>query len=230
MSNIVKNTTFPNLLDLIAPHSCRGCGCLGQPLCDCCKNHIVKNNSNFCPRCKQPKVTGQCPKCKNFPPTYFIDERSGLINQLIHDYKYHSVRALTQSLAELLDIVLEKNLPKNSILVPLPTATNHIRSRGFDHTQKIAKHLSKLRHYQLQPVFIRTKNTVQVGSNRKTRLTQAEQAFMVNPKIKINQTATYILFDDVWTTGASMTIAVKKLRKLGVKNIIIALLAVSRLD
>ena len=230
MSIIVKNTTFPDLLDLIAPHSCRGCGRIGMPLCNCCKNYIINNSINFCPHCKTLKTTPKCKKCKNQPPTYFIDERSGLLNQLIHDYKYHSTRALAPILAELLATKLKKDLPKNTIIVPLPTATNHIRSRGFDHTKMIAKALARITHYKTQSIFLRAKNTVQVGSDQKTRLAQAEHAFILNPKVKIDPSATYILFDDVWTTGASMNAATKKLRLAGASKIIIALLAVSRLD
>lgn len=230
MLNIVKNTTFPGLFDLIAPHSCRGCGCLGQPLCDCCKKNIINNSCNFCPSCKQLKTGGKCPSCKALPPTFFVGERSGLLNQIIHDYKYHSIRALAPQLAKLLATKLPNNLPKNSIIVPLPTATNHIRSRGFDHTKRIALCLAKQKHIKTKSIFLRTKNTVQVGADRKARLTQAEHAFTINPKTKIDQTATYILFDDVWTTGASMNAAVKKLQQAGAKKIIISLLAVSRLD
>ena len=230
MHNIVKITTLPNFLDLVAPHYCRGCGRLGQPLCECCKIYIVKNKQSFCPLCKCPKTTGKCPKCKNLPPTYFVNERSALLDKLIHDYKYHSIRALAKPLAKLLDSTLPKNLPKNSIIIPLPTATNHIRNRGFDHTKQIAKQLSKLKHFQLQSAFIRNKNTVQVGSDRKTRLTQVEHAFTINPKFKLDQTATYILFDDVWTTGASMMAATKKLQQARARKIIILILAVSRRD
>ena len=229
MSNIVKNTTLVNLFDLFAPHSCRGCGRLGTPLCDCCKKNILAQNSNFCPCCKKSKTTGKCPKCQNLPPTYFIDARYGLLDTLIHDFKYQSVRALSPIFADLLNSRLPK-IPNPIFIIPLPTATNHIRARGFDHTLSIAKHFAKLRHAKVLPFFLRTNNTVQVGANRQIRLTQAEQAFTINPKIKINQKATYILFDDVWTTGASMQTAIKKLRQAGASNIVIALLAVSRLD
>jgi predicted amidophosphoribosyltransferase len=94
----------------------------------------------------------------------------------------------------------------------------------------IAKALARITHYKTQSIFLRTKNTVQVGSDQKTRLAQAEHAFILNPKVKIDPSATYVLFDDVWTTGASMNAATKKLRLAGASKIIIALLAVSRLD
>ena len=229
MPNIVKNTTFPNLLDLIAPHSCRGCGRLGSPLCDNCKNYISANNINLCPVCKTTTPTGKCKKCRTLPSVFIVGKRDGLLDILIHDYKYNSVRAIGPKLAKLLDAKLPSDI-NQAIIIPLPTATHHIRARGLDHTHLIAKHLAKLRNYKVQNLLLRNKNTVQVGADRKSRLAQANEAFIINPKIKIDQNATYILLDDVWTTGASIRAAIKKLRQAGAKNIIVALLAVSSLD
>ena len=210
MPIIVKNTTFIKPMDLLFPHSCRGCGLTGEVLCECCKNNIIKNRKSL--------------KKSNM---YVVSRRDGLLDELIQDYKYHSIRALARPLAEMLDAVIPKNLPKNSIIIPLPTATNHIRSRGFDHTLKIAKNLGKIRNYQVEKILLRNKNTVQVGAGRKTRLTQAKSAYTLNPKIKIKKDATYILLDDVWTTGASITAAKNLLQKAGAKNIKVAVLAYS---
>lgn len=211
MSFIVKNTTLPSLLDLLSPHSCRGCGLMGEPICKRCKNNIIATHRNS----KQPSSF------------YAVGERNGILGDLIHDYKYYSIHSLARSLAELLNSALPKDLPKKSIFVPLPTATHHIRERGFDHTLKIAKNLSKLRHIPIKQVLIRNKNTVQVGSDRKTRLAQATSAYILNPKIKIKKDTTYILLDDVWTTGASMKAAKKLLEQAGAKNVKMAVLAYS---
>ena len=225
MPFIVKNTTFPTFFDLISPHSCRGCGRIGEPLCECCKNYIFKNHTKICPNCKTKKTTDSCKKCPDLPPIFVVSTKNSLLGSLIHDYKYHSVRALAKPLSELLDSCLPKNLPKNSILVPLPTATHHVRARGFDHTYLIAKNLGRLRHLEVKKLLIRRKNTVQVGANREERLSQASLAYTLNPKNKIEKDATYILLDDVWTTGASIKAAIQKLRQAGVGKIIICLLA-----
>lgn len=231
MPNNVKNTTFVGLFDLIAPHSCRGCGCLGSIICERCKNNIIATKHQICPNCKTKTKNHRCPNCQDLPPFYIIDERSSLIGTLVHDYKYHSTRALARPLAEILDKSLP-NTTNNTIIVPLPTINRHIRERGFDHTYLIAKRFAKIRgqNCQVKKLLLRSKNTVQVGANRSTRLTQADSAYIINPKTRINQNTTYILFDDVWTTGASIKSAVKKLRQAGAKNIIIAILALSRLD
>ena len=215
MPIIVKNTTFPNLLDLLAPHSCRGCGRIGEPLCNRCKNNIILDHDNY--SLKIPK---------SFPPTFVVGDRTGLIWTLIHDLKYHSVRALAKPLAKLLDETLPP-IKGAVIIVPLPTISRHIRSRGLDHTYLIAKYFAKLRSYPIAKLLIRNQNTVQVGTNRTTRLAQARTAYSINPKIKINPNITYILLDDVWTTGASMKTAVKKLQHAGAKKIIVAILAIS---
>lgn len=227
MAFIVKNTTFPGLLDLVSPHSCRGCGRLGEPLCECCKNHIIKFHQNICPNCKNKKTTAICNKCENSSPIYVISERNGILGELIHNYKYYSIRALARPLAEMLAQILPLDLPTNSIIVPLPTATHHIRARGLDHTYLIAKHLSKIRHLKTEQILLRNKNTVQVGTDRKTRLAQAKSAYTLNPKYQIKKDATYILLDDIWTTGASVKSAEKILRATGIKDIRITILAYS---
>ncbi len=236
MAIIVKNTTFPSLLDLLAPHSCRGCGTLGTVLCDCCKKNIINSHFNFCPVCKAKKSTTSCPHCPDLPGTFIVGSRQDLIGQLVSDLKFHSVRALAKPLAEILNAILLTELPDNNqklILVPLPTIKKHVRARGLDHTLLIAKHLAKLRpSCTVEQLLIRHQNTVQVGADAATRRSQATSAYTLNPKLKIGQTATYLLLDDVWTTGASMLAAAKVAQKAGIKlaNLKLAVLAVSSLN
>lgn len=233
MASIVKNTTFPSLLDLLAPHSCRGCGALGAVLCDCCKKNIIASHSNICPICKTKKSAPACPHCPDTPTTFIIGSRQELIGRLINDLKFHSVRALAGPLAEILNTILSDELPNDSqklVLVPLPTIKKHVRTRGLDHTLLIAKHLARLRpNCTVEKLLIRRQNTVQVGADAATRRSQATSAYTLNPKLKIDQTATYLLLDDVWTTGASMLAAAKIAQQAGIKlnNLNLAILAVN---
>ena len=231
MPKNVKITTIPGPLDLLAPHSCRGCGKLGNIFCDCCKNNITKAYLNICPSCKSNNPTGDCPNCNDLPPTYVIGERTEPLSTLIQDFKYHSVRAAKKPLAELLNSILP-NYQNKVIIVPLPTTSKHIRSRGLDHTLLVAKQLSKYRgnSYSVQRILLRHKDTVQVGTDKKTRLSQAEDAYIINPRINLDPKATYLLLDDIWTTGATMHAAIKKLREFGANKINLALLAFSNID
>ena len=228
MTFIVKNTTLPSLPEVIAPHICRGCNAIGSILCERCKNHIIKTKQDICPECKKPKLTLICPNC-NLPSTFCIGERNDLLDELIHDFKYNSIRPIGKAFVDILNEILPE-LSDNSVLVPLPTSNKHIRQRGIDHTLFIAKRLAKKRNIKVQKLLIRAKDTVQVGADHSTRITQANKAYTINQKTKINSNYTYILFDDVWTTGASMKSAIKKLQMAGAKNIIVVLLAVSKLS
>ena len=230
MSNNVNNTTFPGLFDLLAPHSCRGCGQIGHVLCDRCKNYIFANHQPLCPHCKAITKSGQCEQCKDLPPVFIVGERSGLLGNIVHDYKYHSIRSLAKPLAELMHEVLPPT-DTPSVIVPLPTIDRHIRSRGFDHTKLIAKRLAKLQGSSCttQSLLIRTRNTTQVGTNRTTRINQAANAYALRPNTTISSSTTYILLDDVWTTGASMRACIEKLQQAGASQIIVALLTLSRI-
>ena len=224
MSFIVKITTKVKLFDLICPHHCISCGKIGVALCDCCKNYNIIDHVNYCPLCKRPTTHGECGFC-NLPPTFMVGWRDEMIGKLIHHYKYEATRTLAQDLAELLDGILPAVTGKVYI-VPLPTIRKHIRERGFDHMLLLAQKLARIRNWQVAPLLRRAKDTVQVGADMKTRVLQARDAYYLDGKI--DNTATYILLDDVWTTGASMKSAMQKLINAGAEKLVITVLAVSR--
>lgn len=240
----VKITTFSNVLDLIAPHSCRGCGRLGNILCGCCKNYNISLALNLCARCKQP-----IKKCHCKVPVYTFAWREGLLRDLVEEYKYQSIRATAPVLADFLDATLPDNLgttsntpascaPKTSdsttslspvTIVPLPTIPRHIRERGFDHTLLLAKKLSKKRqNFSVESLLIRQESTVQVGANEQTRKKQARSAYALKKDAKLSPNTTYLLLDDVWTTGASMEAAISILEKAGARHLASAVLVASR--
>ena len=222
----VKNTTLPGIFDLLAPHVCLGCGRVGAPLCDCCKKYIISAYAHVCPNCKNRLDDAVCPNCANQPVVYAVGARAGLLDVIIRSYKYQPVRGLAKTLAELLDGVLPRDFER-VVVVPLPTATHHVRARGFDHTLLIARKFAKMRGYSVQRMLVREKNTVQVGADQETRVVQANQAFRLNSKICVSERTTYLLIDDVWTTGATVRAATRLLSEAGVKNLVVAILAYS---
>ena len=91
---------------------------------------------------------------------------------------------------------------------------------------KIAKSLAKKRGWKVERILKRAKNTVQVGANREVRLVQAAGAYELAGTISPDKT--YLVLDDVWTTGASMKIVTKKLQRAGALKVLLAVLAVNR--
>ena len=153
--------------------------------------------------------------------------RDGVLDQLIKDYKYKSVRDAGVVLAEVLDTVLPNDL-KDVILVPLPTIGRHVRERGFDHTMYLAKHLARRRGWKVKSLLSRATDTVQVGAKVAQRQEQAKNTYAVTGKINPNRV--YLLIDDIWTTGASMKAAIELMHKAGAVHVDVVVLAISKAE
>ena len=226
MGFAVKITTLKNLFNLICPYTCRGCGRVGTPICRCCKNYSIYHNFNFCPHCFA-EIDYFCPDC-NLPFTahFVCGWRDELLGQLVEEYKFNAARDFADDLAEILDHCLPVLLGDIAV-VPLPTIARHIRERGFDHTRRLADALARRRGWQVAPALTRAKNTVQVGTGREQRLIQAAQAYQLNPECPIQPNLTYLLLDDVWTTGATLLAAANVMLAGGAQNLMAAVLVVS---
>ena len=123
------------------------------------------------------------------------------------------------------DAIVSASFADEIIVVPLPTIARHIRERGFDHMELICQKLARNRGWRYQKVLDRVNNTVQVGASKEERQRQAMLAYKVNQIIE--SSATYLLVDDVWTTGSSMIAAEKILKTAGAQRIVAAVLTVS---
>lgn len=251
MGFVVNNTTKCRPLDLLCPHTCRSCGCLGAVLCERCKKYMISQRELICPICKKSfaktseKVANMrkksnfaknklnklenwvCEDCEMpFEGLWAFGWREGVVKKLIEQYKYQSVRAMGEVLAEMLDISIPKGLDEKVVIVPLPTIGRHTRERGLDHTGILAKKLAKRRDWQVQKVLKRATDTVQVGAKVAEREAQAKKAYMVQGEI--DKEAQYLLLDDVWTTGASMLAAAEAMREAGAKSLYGVVVGVSR--
>ena len=225
MGFIVKITTKYEFLDLLCPYRCRGCNKLEKVFCDCCKKNLVLKRKNFCPICHKEN-NRKCDDCDLvFDRIWTVGFRDEIIGSLIKEYKYQSVRKIGDVLTDIMDTILP-DLNDNVVIVPLPTIARHIRERGLDHTALVAKKIAKKRRLKMQKIIKRSKNTVQVGADMKKRQDQARKAYMVEDKISPEMT--YLLIDDVWTTGSSMISAAEILRQNGATKIYGAVFAVNR--
>ncbi len=228
MKFVVKNTTRSGLLDLLCPHTCRGCGRLGAVLCECCKNDLPESPLRVCPLCQQvladTKKNGaawrdyRCKDCGLSLDSLFVcGWRDGVLAKLVKDFKYQSVRAVSGVLVEILQQAIPE-LPQNVVVVPLPTIGRHVRERGLDHTLVLAKKLAKKRGWKCQQMLLRAADTVQVGTKAAVRQEQAKKAYVAS--MTPDSETTYLLLDDVWTTGASMLAAAETMRLVGAKCVL----------
>jgi ComF family protein len=224
----VKNTMIDTLLSVVAPHLCSGCGQVGSLFCDNCKYDIIAEPFSGCVLCEKPSRLGICADHKAaFNQAFVVSHRSGALQRLIGGFKFRNMKSASASLADLLDSRLPR-LPDRSVFVPIPTAPPHIRERGYDHMLLVATTLASKRHVPLSPLLVRTNNLVQHKASRRDRVRQAQTAFKVEGKI--DPLATYIVVDDIVTTGATINQAALLLRQAGATSVWIAAIARQPLD
>ncbi len=130
--------------------------------------------------------------------------------------KLASARDATKIIAQCMD----ENAPyyDDGVIVSfVPTVPSHVRQRGFNHTKLIAQEFARLRGLEYRELLSRCDNSKQVGKSRQQRLSQLKGVFSTNNAVDSEKS--FLLIDDVTTTGATLTEATKTLKKSGFKNI-----------
>jgi ComF family protein len=130
-----------------------------------------------------------------------VGERSGTLQRLIGNFKFQNAKSGYKALSELL---LDRipQLPPETVIVPIPTVSSHIRQRGYDHTLLIAKHFARRRKHSVSSVIQRATSTKQRQASKAQRIAQAKAAFKIAGSV--NPDVPYLLIDDVMTTGATI--------------------------
>lgn len=207
------------LISLISPHHCVVCSDIADGMCKKCMLQLKPFNLHNCILCGYGLNTGSrcCSSCELANVNQLITVKmSKDLRKLLHEYKYNNKRAFCKVLAQIVSNNID-NTGCNYVIIPLPPSSKHRRQRGYDHILNIVRHLSKMTNCEYEMVLKRKTNFRQVGADRQTRFTQAENAFI--SRYPLSPDRTYIIFDDVITTGATITSAVRALRSGGARKI-----------
>jgi len=115
-----------------------------------------------------------------------------------------------------------------SALIPIPLAQKRLRERGYNQSEVLARALArKWRIPVLPDLLVRTRETpTQTALTPGTRLANVAGAFGVrNAKFGMRNfafrisTFTFVLVDDVFTTGATLAEAARALEQAGATRI-----------
>ena len=204
------------LLSWLAPHPCISCEKTGALLCDECKKYIVTHKPTYCVWCTRPSGVGVCSIHVGIIDAFFwLGDRTGVLRQLVDGPKLLAWREALSVAADILSRAF--TYPANALLVPLPTSRRHVRMRGFDHTEDLVYYLARRTGLPRQSLLGRTQHFVQKGASRRQRAAQVRGAFSV--KTTLDPTLTYIIVDDIVTTGASVYEAARCLRAAGAQTV-----------
>lgn len=212
-----------NLLDLFFPKRCVECGKLGKYFCDQCTSaiRVIQKNEAICPVCEKLAIDGVTHPgcCGLYTPdglTSFF-RYDGVIRKAIKALKYRLVTNLAEEFVRLVPNISFHD----ATLIPIPLHRSRHKERGFNQAEVLGKLIAEQLHISMRTdILMRTKKTDPQASlkHRKDRLENMHGVFALQRTMN-NERRTIILFDDVFTTGATMRAAANVLKRAGEKRV-----------
>ena len=145
-----------------------------------------------------------------------------MVARLIDDYKFHRVRAVSSVLARLLDELLPE-YDASTVVVPVPTAPTNIRKRGYDHILLVARQFARRRGLRVERPLVRQTNVTQhYARSAAERRKQAQWFFRASD---VRADTSYLILDDIFTTGSTIKAAAQTLRAAGARDIRVGVIA-----
>ena len=204
------NVWFYDLMNAVFPLNCQVCGKL-----------LKRSESIICLGCEY-----------RMPRTLFTDKPDNPVSQLfwgrtnivqatslfkfekgsayqvlLHNLKYRGEKKNGDYLGKLLGLEI-----KNSVfgsceyLIPVPLHPKKFRKRGYNQASVIAKGVASIIQKPVIEDFLLRKRDsgTQTRKNRFERFLNMESVFMLNPKYHTVEKCSYLLIDDVVTTGSTL--------------------------
>lgn len=197
------------IIDWLFPRKCFGCG---------------KGNKYLCNLCESKIENGLLVNRKGFEGIISVYKYDGLIKLIIEKIKYEFVADSIDELAQLMVKKLKIDYPnivkywqkEKYCLIPIPLYWQRENWRGFNQSELLAKRVAEILNLKIDNNIldrrVNKKNQASI-KNRQLRQKNIVNIFSVKEESKIPNKI--ILIDDVVTSGATMTGALKILKDSG---------------
>ncbi|MEK7607498.1 MAG: phosphoribosyltransferase family protein [Patescibacteria group bacterium] len=168
---------------------------------------------------------------------HFLPYRSTVVKTAIIEIKTHENRKIAFLLATLLydfllselsDLEMFQNFT-SPLVLPIPITRKKKRKRGWNQCDLLAQAMKKIdrgKTFEIRTDILQKirENEDQVGKGRTERFKNLENCFRVRDEMK-TQGRNVIIFDDIVTTGATLSEAKRTLLSAGAKKVVSVALA-----
>lgn len=218
------------LLDALYPPVCLLCGELSRGVyphcCPACLAAFEPVGTSCCPRCGEPFPVSQephrCLRCLVKPEpvawcrSLFLYR--GPVASALSCLKYGKSLCVLDPLVEKM-LTAARDLdpvPAADIVVPVPVSRMGLWHRGFNQSAVLAEPLGRLVGTPVERTVLSRKGArSQVGLGRKERTRNARSSFGPGRNIVRVKGKRVLLFDDVFTTGATVRACAGILKRYG---------------
>lgn len=208
-----------SLIDIIFPNVCGFC----EKIC----------KESLCAECEKNIYKSLRYKIDNYDDKYFerhayIVQYHDVFREKILEYKFNDKSYLYKTFVKIIlkNEKICKILEAYDIIIPVPIHKNRKLERGYNQSsliaREIAKYIDNIKYIDnLKKIRNNTKQSV---LNKQERIENVKNAYKtVNKEIIYDKNI--ILFDDIYTTGATVNECAKVLKENGAKEILVLTLA-----
>ncbi len=215
------------MLDFLYPPVCLVCG---EPadfvICRNCAASLSTRNTGYCPVCERPLDKSQiaCEKHRTEGIDFVrpLAEFDPVHRELIHAFKYDAIVDLGEFFGREIGktIASEPRFENYEYLIPVPLHRERFRERTYNQAEILARYASKVSGKPvITDLVIRTRHT---KSQTKLSPTQRREnvrgAFAVTRPEEVRGKS-FIIVDDVVTTGATTGEIARTLIKHGARRV-----------
>ena len=223
-------------IGLIYPNVCQLCGAQRATssegfVCSRCWQQVRFIKPPYCKRCGLPfqgslTTTFECTNCRemklHFRSARSAVSASGAVLEVLHRYKYKRALWFEPFLADLLirEALPELRQEKWDWIVPVPLHPAKKRQREFNQAERLATFLSAAAAIPMDTTLLKRVSwtETQTRLSREKRAENMRNAFRMRKRTKLNGER-ILLFDDVFTTGATTNACAQVLRAAGAGEI-----------
>ena len=208
-------------LHTLFPDVCAGCG-NDNPghnaiLCLRCSEAMPETNYEFhAGNPIEKKFWGRLQLSGATARYYFT--RESLMQQLMHEFKYHQREYLRHVIGDwLAEVVNDGRLDpaQFDVIVPVPLHPAKQRQRGFNQAVLLARSLSARTGIRVNVALKRVQYTkTQTAFDRAERMENLRDAFRLRKKMDVRGLRV-LLIDDVLTTGSTLSECARVLKRAG---------------
>ena len=219
-------------LDIIFTKRCEFCGEIiehDEVICSDCKKLPI-NKAPLCESCGVSKEICRCRKNKHEYKRIaapYLYEKS--VKTAIHNFKTSSMPFLSKRLAVDIAKCVKENYNdiKFDYITFVPMSKKTFKKREYNQAYLLAKEISNLLDVELIDILVKVMKTKQQKSlSAKERKVNVYGAFDLRDK-GIVKDKTFLIIDDVKTTGSTLNECSKMLNIYGAKAVYAATLAVA---
>jgi len=212
------------IADILFPKYCLVCGKPGFSICSYCKKKLIPSipECYLCRRISNGyKTHSNCKKDLSLDFLFYAWRYTSISSGLIKVLKYKGAFNIQNELGELLKerLLQTKFLEnfKNPLLIPLPLHKKRLKERGFNQTELIGIEISRLFNIPYDTSLLKRDlySSPQAKKDVMERQVLDKRTFSFDHSkyLKDYKSKEIILVDDVITTGTTLDIACKAIKK-----------------